>query len=156
MQEELAANKFEVRCHMVIRQRTVSNVTGRQQVDVKSHRGLTHAVRMCMADGTMLLKQLLTVQCRDDYQGYSEDETVCVVMTGNQEPVSCDITNQVSMSLVVRKELHAINTIAGCPSCSSRCTIQCSSPRKLLTNATTPCQCASSYRCSVAGSFHGR
>ena len=110
MQEELAANKFEVRCHMVIRHRTVSNVTKRQQVDVECRRGLTHAARMCMADGSMLLKQLLTLQCRDGYQGYSEDETVCVVMTGNQEPVSCDITNQVSMSQVVKEGCSMLST----------------------------------------------
>jgi len=28
------------------------------------------------------------------FEGFSEDETVCVTMTGNQEPVGCDITDE--------------------------------------------------------------
>lgn len=31
---------------------------------------------------------------------------MCVVMTGNQEPVSCDITNQVSVPLLVGARCH--------------------------------------------------
>lgn len=30
--------------------------------------------------------------CRAEFEGYSEDETVRVVMSGNQEPKSVDIT----------------------------------------------------------------
>lgn len=29
------------------------------------------------------------------FEGFSEDETVCVTMTGNQEPTGCDITEEV-------------------------------------------------------------
>ena len=35
---------------------------------------------------------------RTNFEGYSEDETVCITMTGNQEPVGCDITNEVGTS----------------------------------------------------------
>lgn len=38
------------------------------------------------------LKTCLDRMCRAEFEGYSDDETVRVVMSGNQEPKSVDIT----------------------------------------------------------------
>lgn len=40
------------------------------------------------------------------FEGYSEDETVCVTMTGNQEPISCDITDQVCVRVFRGPSVH--------------------------------------------------
>lgn len=41
--------------------------------------------------------------CRTDFEGYSEDETVRVVMSGNQEPRGIDFTDQ---ALDAGSEVH--------------------------------------------------
>ena len=38
------------------------------------------------------LVKLSDVTCRAEFEGYSDDESVRVVMSGNQEPKSVDIT----------------------------------------------------------------
>lgn len=44
------------------------------------------------------------------FEGFSEDETVCVTMTGNQEPLGCDITDE------ARLERRLSMSIDQCPS----------------------------------------
>ena len=45
-----------------------------------------------MVHTTWFFSRLVFACCRAEFEGYSEDETVRVVMSGNQEPKSVEIT----------------------------------------------------------------
>ena len=45
-----------------------------------------------MVHTAWVFSRLVFAYCRAEFEGYSEDETVRVVMSGNQEPKSVEIT----------------------------------------------------------------
>ena len=54
--------------------------------------------------------------CRAEFEGYSDDETVRVVMSGNQEPKSVDITE------AAIEQGADVSFFAGCTHAADHCT----------------------------------
>jgi hypothetical protein len=80
---------------------------------------------------------------------------VCVVMTGNQEPVSCDITNQVSVPLLVGARCYHHESWVLHPA-ASKVEMHVSSVANVLGEYNHICWRTPHCEWRAAGPFNGR